>query len=365
MPQDPFGKNPLYRRAGQRIQELARREFARSTLGQLVAEVQRTKSQAERFGRVLTKYRRFGADRAVRSMQGGSLGGVVKSIERYTRKPGASRQVVASFLESLGPVGRLIGSLVSPVPNARQGGMPAALPKDLSAALNFVAAFADEPGVLDTIQGILEGRGYKVVKPGQEPSPERRAPPQGISPLTRTGALRTRIDVNVEGTTRRFPANHPMITGDMVSTPQSSNVYQFGYDLDSWYLYVRFKAPGAPGEERPNAPGPMYQYSNVPPRVFLAMLTAKSKGTFIWDRIRIRGTFSGHQYDYSLVGVTGGYVPRKATLTRHGEEFIPREMRGLETGQVLRSSRPRALVRPLVSTGEPKRGTPRRPNRGR
>ena len=47
---------------------------------------------------------------------------------------------------------------------------------------------------------------------------------------------------------RKFPPNHPIVTGDMVPTPGSTNVYEFGYDAPNHYLYVRFKLHGAPGE---------------------------------------------------------------------------------------------------------------------
>ena len=70
----------------------------------------------------------------------------------------------------------------------------------------------------------------------------------------------------------------------------------------------------------PIGPGPLYRYDGVSPDAFLSMLTAGSKGTWIWDNLRIRGTVSGHQKDYSLVGIMPtpeypeGYVPRKATV---------------------------------------------------
>jgi hypothetical protein len=37
-------------------------------------------------------------------------------------------------------------------------------------------------------------------------------------------------------------------------------------------------------------------------------------GSWVWDALRIRGTVSGHQKDYELVGIMGNYVPRKATV---------------------------------------------------
>jgi hypothetical protein len=167
----------------------------------------------------------------------------------------------------------------------------------------------------------------------------------------------------VEGK-RRFPVDHPIVTGEMIPTPHSSNVHSFGYDVEHAYLYVRFNAP-AKDNVRTHSPGPIYRYHNVPARIFLAMIAAPSKGTFIWDSIRERGTLSGHKYDYALVGTTNGYVPRKATLRASGEWFVGREVLS-DRNRTLVSSRPDQLVRPLMpfrpndGTGGINRGTPRR-----
>ena len=138
-----------------------------------------------------------------------------------------------------------------------------------------------------------------------------------------------------------------LLTGAWVETPESSNVHSFAYDIDAHRLYVRFKDRPQKGEKvRPNAPGSIYAYYNVPLDLFMSMFTAGSKGTWVWDHLRIRGTLSGHRYDYSLVGVAGGYVPRKATLTPEGESYIGRTVFS-DKGRQLRSSRPDQLVRPL------------------
>ena len=144
----------------------------------------------------------------------------------------------------------------------------------------------------------------------------------------------------------------------------SSNVFAYGYDVNSWNLYVRFRAESTSNPlQKANAPGPLYQYSHVPPELFLKFLRAGSKGNWVWDNLRVRGTVSGHRYDYRLVGVTQGYVPRKAVLMPDGEYFIGRTVR-TDQGRGLSSSRPDVMVRPLVSPGQPNRGTPRPPNRG-
>src|SRR5690606_22503386 len=130
--------------------------------------------------------------------------------------------------------------------------------------------------------------------------------PFGIPENTRRGAPRRQVELPVEGKSR-FPVDHPIVTGEMIDTPHSSNVHSFGYDVEHQYLYVRFNAPAHEGV-RTHSAGPIYRYHNVPARIFLAMMSAPSKGTFIWDSIRERGTVSGHKYDYALVGITNGYV---------------------------------------------------------
>lgn len=141
---------------------------------------------------------------------------------------------------------------------------------------------------------------------------------------------------------------------DEFLAPTSSNVYSFQFfrrPHDTFgILYVTYKAsginrsalskggprhrggrrqlrgtPGATvrGGARPNQPGPTYGYSAVPTHVFDEMKRAYSKGTFVWDSLRIRGTIHGHRYNYFLATgqlltnkqgeYAGQYVPRLAT----------------------------------------------------
>lgn len=111
----------------------------------------------------------------------------------------------------------------------------------------------------------------------------------------------------------------------------SSNVHSYGYDPEARILYVRFL--GGTSKNR-TGPGPLYEYSSVPPDVYQQMDSAASKGSFVWDALRIRGSMFGHQYDYRLARVTRGYVPRKAT----GFGLKPREI--AQNGRVFKSKRP-------------------------
>lgn len=390
----PFGENPLFRNASAQMKALARREFNRSAIGQVYGAVRSagkdpagTKRAAAAIKSFAKKYTRGSpAKIGMELLRGTELGSLAGAIEKYSKggtgSGGVSYELLKDFLGSLGPAGKLLGSLLSPQAKA---GFGSGLKGELSAAMNFLSAFAGDDEAYEVARRIVEGRGGRVIDPadirgggrvrrstdvGTEAEASGGAGgKQAAAPPSPRGRQRSTVDVPMgNGSTRAFPKSHPIVTGDMQTTPDSSNVHSFGYDVDNWFLYVRFKAAAQRGQkERPQAPGSLYQYANVPPKVFLGMLRASSKGTYIWDNIRIRGTYSGHRFDYTLVGISGNYVPRKATLSAEGEVFLRREVRTLG-GNTLRSSRPNQLVRPLVSTGAPNRGNngrPPPPNRGR
>lgn len=165
-----------------------------------------------------------------------------------------------------------------------------------------------------------------------------------------------------------YPDEQPFFSDEFLA-PTSSNVYSFQYFRRPHdrlgILYVTFKAHslkatglvagagrfrggrrqlhgipgGVHGRSRSNEPGPTYSYFNVPPSLFTRMKQAHSKGKFVWDELRIRGTVWGHKFRYSLVvgqlvnnvpGISGAqYVPRKAT--RRG--FVTRSVADIGSGR--------------------------------
>jgi hypothetical protein len=329
-----FTKSPLFVEAGRQIQAAARRQFRSSDFGRLYSEVEsamkRSRRSPEQVRNALKRFSRgTNPDAAVRQMMGSDFGEVIRAVQRYA-KPGASQRVVNEFLETLGPAGHLIRSLIDPT---KKTGLQA----ELKAAMNLIRAFGGEviPGkgeqwnsVEDVQRGLmamqrrLQDYGFAIV--GSE-GPPRRA--------MQTDPGRSTVDVGVNvrrvsetgtemeyGKPFRLPADHPMLTGDMVQTSNSTNVYEFGYDYERFYLYVRFQAKH--GKNQRGGAGPLYRYSGVTPREFLALYAVKDlgggigPGDWVWDALRQRGTVSGHKKDYELVGVVGGYVPRKATLKR-------------------------------------------------
>lgn len=308
-------------------------------------------------------------DRAVRAMSRLSVG----ELERMVRQAeGRKSQAMMQLLGALGPAGRLVRGLLGDKRHRRQAADAA---QKLLREMGYkVLPPVDERGKSMTVaeynQAVneviaeLESRGYMVTRPDEVRRREPGELPFGIPAKTKRGRDRSMVEIPIDGRMQRFSVYHPIVTREMVEVEHSSNVHSYGYDVQKGELFVRFL-----GRERSGARGgrgPLYAYSGVPARVFLAMMDASSKGTFVWDELRIRGTVSGHQYDYRLAGLGAStYVPRKATAMPDGEYYMPRNFFSYRTGQTLSSSLPEQLVRPWG--GQPNRGDPNRgrPNRGR
>lgn len=378
---EPFPTNPLFRQASRKIRESARQAYRRSDFGRLLTEFERAHQKPlagpRDLGRLVRSLERSGGRGLLRELNRSDAGRIARDLERYARRGGLGRKLVEQVLDALGPAGKLIKALSGVM---TKHGASSSRKRALESAIELVQSFGHEvlrrPGTetpdeikrgLAAAKRYLEEHGQP--QPAAEPTPERTVP-QSFGAAT--PSRRQTVDVPMSsGITKRFRRDHPIVTGAMVPA-DSSNVYAYGYDVNSWLLYVRFRAPAKEGAgfgQKSNSPGPLYQYSHVPPELFLSLLRAGSKGNWIWDNLRVRGTVSGHRggIDYRLVGITQGYVPRKATLYPEGEVFEPRTVR-TDQGRGLTSSRPFELVRPLqpvgASTGAPNRGRPKPPNRG-
>jgi hypothetical protein len=69
----------------------------------------------------------------------------------------------------------------------------------------------------------------------------------------------------------------PLDDGRVTYTPvASSNVHSVGYKVETHTLFVRFKDAKSPGEW-----GSKYAYLGVPSHLYLDLLRAASKGTFL------------------------------------------------------------------------------------
>jgi hypothetical protein len=133
-----------------------------------------------------------------------------------------------------------------------------------------------------------------------------------------------------------------MLAGQM-HLVTSSNVHSIGMKIDQpddriGTLLVRFLGQQAKGKR--SGLGALYEYYDVQVSLYREFVRAASKGEFVWDHLRVRGTISGHRYSYELAGITGGYVPRQAGLKRGkaGEYFMRRTFyeRRIEGGRMVR-----------------------------
>ena len=155
--------------------------------------------------------------------------------------------------------------------------------------------------------------------PRRPQRPEARPEPARVEPAR---APERESILNVDQFT------HDLIMGRMYDVT-SSNVHSIGMRIDepsdrTGALFIRFL--GGESQHRAGL-GAMYEYRDVPVDLFREFLSAASKGTFVWDHIRVRGTVAGHRFPYELVGITQGYVPRQAAIKagQAGQFFIKRK----------------------------------------
>lgn len=189
---------------------------------------------------------------------------------------------------------------------------------------------------------LLRRAGYKVEKPDSWNGGRVVAPPQP-SPFTRrqpTPGQLTPLPLPGWENRPRQPQPDEDLDGRMTEV-ESSNVHSIGMRTEklgdrTGTLLVRYLGVHKGGIRA--GIGSLYGYYKVPVTLFREFQTAASKGKFVWDELRVRGTISGHKYAYELIGITGqfvggrqieSYVPRQAALRRGqaGEHFITRTFR--------------------------------------
>jgi hypothetical protein len=366
--------SPLFRAASRAIKAAARSEFRTSGIGRMLTELER---QTVRRGQA-QRYLKDIAQQIRRQPPTGWIERVGGRVERYARQT-REEQIMERVYQALGPLGDIARSMLRP-----KGKRLTTLDRELQGAQNLLQAFGfevipppplrgGEPAQARAAQQYLETLGFQVSRkalPGwaaarTTQSAPRRVEDEPAPERARTAQTRRTVDLDVgTGRPKRVRLDDPLLTGAMVPVI-SSNVHSIGFDVNPQNaaigtLKVRFWMKRGQGR----VAGAFYEYYHVPTDVFLRFRKAASKGKFVWDKLRIRGTVSGHRFDYKLAGIAYGYVPRKATLTPAGEYFTKRTFLGqnTRTGETrLFQSRESALVRPGAT--RPNRGTP--PNRGR
>jgi hypothetical protein len=168
----------------------------------------------------------------------------------------------------------------------------------------------------------------------------RQLPPHlftvdGSSRPDRTSRQRRVLEVDRAGNERLMPDNDPIVSGEMVPV-ESSNVHAVGFDLNQdnperSTLRVQYKQADQRGGKSRTA-GQTYAYHPISHRQFRSMLRAGSKGSWVWDNLRQRGTVAGHKVPYTLIGTRQGYVPRRATMIAGQQWLIRRQKRAILSG---------------------------------
>ncbi len=360
--------------------------FDQATAAQKRAAVEAFRRTAT--GRAVDQYnrleRKLGGRSAVtadllRRLRNVQVGGILKNlmrdakgVDRYARQP--RKNVLLDLLfKALGPVGSIFKSLMFPF---RSVGIE--LGRQLAAARNLLKAFgyvtipppgqgehasqSDQQRMADYLrsmgwtvgapQSVAPSPGAPVEPPPDEKQGQQNKPKKSKSDKVKVGG-------------RNYSANDPIVTGEMIRVT-SSNVYAIGFDRDpggaqSGMLKVQFKhKQQKSGKKTTDSAGATYAYYHVPTAVFQMFREAASKGKFVWDKLRVRGTISGHRFDYALIGISQSYVPRKATVVGNEEWYLQRSF--TSGTQVLRSNMGDERVRTM---GRPNNGEPSPPNRGR
>lgn len=354
--------------------------LTRPALFGLSTSTRRTNRAATLSARTLTT---LGVN-ATRALAGpgaaGIVGDVIKEVRRY-RRGGAAKILESVAIQALGGVGQAIAWLLG----GRRGPTPQATPSEVAAARNLIETAQPTSPVAEAPVPIRPGRGIDV-EPTPSPSTGRGRGGRGGLGDTGRGVSAPGGDGgegSPPGGGSGGPAGdpgqpEPGRTGiQMFRVTNSSNVHSYGYDITTATLYVRYLSANLDGSKvkfkrndagglqhvsvgkgafrgRSSKPGPMYAYFGVPNRVFRAMQGAISKGKFVWDALRVRGSIWRHQYAYKLVAAgvahigkdSAGradsimYVPRRAS--RKG--FVRREL-GVASGQTIQSNMSRTISR--------------------
>lgn len=228
--------------------------------------------------------------------------------------------------------------LVDTVPTQDKGPYSPQVPEELGPSIADVSGPRNRSPIPDMdYDPSSEGRFVRGVR--------RVGRPGSVAERLVTGTDRDRSptdpamrDYMLAGLMPPLPGEEDIFANEVL-TPGSSNVYSFAYDKMRGILYVTYRVPVNTDEKRTdinscngkrysyyvkeNERGPMYSYGGagnpVPPELFEEMKTAASKGKFIWDKLRVCGSVSEHQYKYTLVSpsMEGSlYIPRKAVTIR-------------------------------------------------
>lgn len=300
-----------------------------------------------------------------------SLRSLVEAAQNNQNVTSGVAEAARTFLR---PLGRLGMSLAERIVGRPVREAASAVIDSISQAAMLIDQLA--PQIFGRPQPTSPERaGGRVVDP-----PERRNPRQEIAQQEPESGIRMigndRVQIVRPGYRGTFRVNDPILTGAMIPV-RSSNVHSIGFRMDyhnpaaKSELIVRYLQQDKSGKSRVKVPGPTYAYKGVHPDLFESFRIANSKGKFVWDELRIRGTVVGHQYAYTLERMAQGYVPRRAALINGQQWFIKRTKTAHysdgSTAQVTSPLANQRLGSYRPTSNRPNRGNPDRgrPNRGR
>lgn len=315
---------------------------------------------------------------------------IVAEVRKY-RRGGSSAILQSLAIQSLGGIGKAIAWLLGG--GASRGrSAPSTTAAEMAAARQIVEVARAEAPI-----PVLPRRGDRF-EPTPDPSTGRgRGGGRGDTGRGRVGGgLGEPGDTGrggpPSGTGRGGPPSggesgepgFPMPNDDggiqMFRVVNSTNVHSYGYDVNTATLYVRYLGQnldrskitlkrragkgGSPLEHvrvgkgaslgRSATPGPMYAYFGVPERVFAAMRVAVSKGKFVWDALRVRGSIWRHQYTYRLVAAGHSFIGRNAQGRGEFINYVPRQasrkgfrrrILGMPDGREIQSNMSRTIGR--------------------
>jgi hypothetical protein len=272
-------------------------------------------------------------------------------VTKYGKKDEQSDQL-NRLLGLLGPIGDVIRSTLA------QGSTRNYTQSAFDAALDLIRAMGGEAMVqrghagyargLAAAQELLQSAGYQIARPGEAKSEDQGEREWGNKAAT-DWLVQSEVKVS------------------------SSNVYSYAFAQETenfGTLYVTFLAWHPGMKKASSAAGATYAYYGVSLQQYRSFSreAAASAGGAVWDYLRTRGSISGHQHPYELVGGTlvtrqEIYIPRKVTEEGYFRRSVQVPHRGRGTWQ--RSSLPSREF--LPNRGEPNRGESNRgaPNRGR
>lgn len=235
---------------------------------------------------------------------------------------GEGRQSLQATRERVRQLSSLVDQLDSSITKEEQQQQQIAVQRDRQAAASRSASSSSSSSPSSSSSSASS----QAQRPSFQRVDGRPTPPNGMQSnveILPDGSWRVQT-----GSIRRvYRANDPRITGEMVPV-RSSNVHSIGMELNlknlaKSTLYIRFKVKGRSG-------GGTYAVYDCWPELFDELIQAPSKGMAYWDKVRVRGTVSGHQYKYSLVRADmirgAAYLPRRAITTSAGiQRFVRRE----------------------------------------